>query len=106
MVGIDFIRETEDKKLYADLKRYRICCWRSSISKSFSVKESIMFGRKGKLSPRFIEPYEIVERVGSIAYRLALPSELEKIHNVILSRRLNMEEDSEVATLQAILNLF
>ncbi|KAL5860069.1 hypothetical protein ACOSQ4_001365 [Xanthoceras sorbifolium] len=38
--------------------------------------------RKGKLSPRFIGPYEIIERVGPVAYRLALPPELEKIHNV------------------------
>ncbi|GMI80800.1 hypothetical protein HRI_001749300 [Hibiscus trionum] len=40
------------------------------------------FGRKGKLSPRFIGPYEIVERIGPVAYRLRLPSELEKIHDV------------------------
>ncbi|KAG8492234.1 hypothetical protein CXB51_009908 [Gossypium anomalum] len=38
--------------------------------------------QKGKLSPRFIRPYEIIERVGPVAYRLRLPSELEKIHNV------------------------
>ncbi|KAA3474136.1 integrase [Gossypium australe] len=36
----------------------------------------------GKLSPRFIGPYEIIERIGPIAYRLLLPSGLEKIHNV------------------------
>ncbi|XP_019194156.1 PREDICTED: uncharacterized protein LOC109188097 [Ipomoea nil] len=40
------------------------------------------FERKGKLSPRFIGPYEILERVGSLAYRLALPMELESVHNV------------------------
>ncbi|KAG8491003.1 hypothetical protein CXB51_014135 [Gossypium anomalum] len=40
------------------------------------------FGRKGKLSPRFIGPYEISERVGPVAYRLILPPELEKIHNI------------------------
>ncbi|GMJ10648.1 hypothetical protein HRI_004734000 [Hibiscus trionum] len=40
------------------------------------------FGQKGKLSLRFIGPYEVLERVGPIAYRLRLPPELEKIHDV------------------------
>ncbi|XP_012072674.1 uncharacterized protein LOC105634424 [Jatropha curcas] len=41
-----------------------------------------LFGKKGKLNPRFIGPYEILERVGLLAYKLALPSELDRIHNV------------------------
>ena len=45
-------------------------------------KKILRFGRKGKLSPRFIGPYEILERVGPIAYRLALPPELAKLHDV------------------------
>ena len=40
------------------------------------------FENEGKLSPRYIGPYEIMERVGPLAYRLALPPELAKIHNV------------------------
>ena len=42
----------------------------------------LSFGRKGKLSPRFIGPYEVLEKVGPIAYRLALPPELAKLHDV------------------------
>ncbi|XP_016752820.1 uncharacterized protein [Gossypium hirsutum] len=40
------------------------------------------FGKKRKLSPRFIRLYEIVERISPVVYRLDLPSELKKIYNV------------------------
>ncbi|KAL2246063.1 UNVERIFIED_CONTAM: Transposon Tf2-12 polyprotein [Sesamum indicum] len=36
----------------------------------------LRFGKQGKLSPRYIGPYEIIERIGPLAYRLALPTEL------------------------------
>ncbi|KAL6507098.1 hypothetical protein OROHE_021997 [Orobanche hederae] len=40
------------------------------------------FGRKGKLSPMYIRPFEILERVGDLAYRLGLPPLLSHVHNV------------------------
>ncbi|GKF03745.1 putative nucleotidyltransferase, ribonuclease H, partial [Tanacetum coccineum] len=40
------------------------------------------FGIKGKLSPRFIGPFEILDRVGEVYYRLALPLQLSHVHNV------------------------
>ncbi|KAJ8763030.1 hypothetical protein K2173_023235 [Erythroxylum novogranatense] len=42
----------------------------------------LRFGKKGKLSPRYIGPFEIIERIGPLAYRLTLPSEMAQIHNV------------------------
>ena len=38
--------------------------------------------RRNKLDPRYIEPFEILERIRPLAYQLALPPEIEKIHNV------------------------
>ena len=40
------------------------------------------FGRRGKLSLRYIRPYEIVSKVGPVAYRLKLPPELSKISDI------------------------
>ncbi|CAN6712631.1 unnamed protein product [Malus baccata var. baccata] len=42
----------------------------------------VQFGKRGKLSPRYIGPYVITERVGEVAYQLELPPELSKVHNV------------------------
>ncbi|KAM2757863.1 hypothetical protein PS2_019553 [Malus domestica] len=42
----------------------------------------VRFGKRDKLSPRYIGPYEIIERIGEVAYRLELPLELSKVHNV------------------------
>ena len=99
VIGPDLIRETEEKvkmireKLkvatdrqnsYTDMKRKDI---RYEVGEKVFLKVSpwkkvMRFGKKGKLSPRFIGPYEVIEKVGPIAYRLALPPDLEKIHNV------------------------
>ena len=42
----------------------------------------VMFDKRGKLSPRFIGPFEILERVGTVAYRLALPPNMSGVHEV------------------------
>lgn len=73
------------KKFYANLKRrdieYQV--GDKVFLKVSPWKKIMRFGQKGKLSPQFIGPYEILERVEPVAYKLALTLELDNIHNVI-----------------------
>ena len=97
--GPDLIQETEEKvkmireiltvatdrqKSYVDMRRKD---FRYEISEKVFLKVSpwkkvMRFGKNGKLSPRFIGPYKVIEKVAPVAYRLDLPPELENIHNV------------------------
>ena len=45
-------------------------------------KGVVRFGKRGKLNPRYIGPFEIVERIGPMAYRLEFPEEFSRVHNV------------------------
>ncbi|XP_073153211.1 uncharacterized protein [Henckelia pumila] len=46
------------------------------------MKGVMRFRKKWKLAPRFIEPFEILDRVETLAYRVALPPSLARVHNV------------------------
>ena len=62
-------------------------------------KGIIRFGKRGKLSPRFLGPFTISERIGLQAYRLELPPEMDGIHPtfyVCYLRKCLAEEESVI----------
>ena len=99
MLGPELIQQTVEKvklireriqttqnrqKSYADIRRRELEFQVGDhvflkVSPTKSVRR---FGIKGKLSPRFVGPFETLERIGVVAYRLALPPSLDKVHNV------------------------
>ncbi|GJV80710.1 hypothetical protein Tco_1516580, partial [Tanacetum coccineum] len=44
-------------------------------------KGVVRFGKRGKLNPRYVGPFKVLEKVGSVAYKLELPEELSRVHN-------------------------
>ncbi|GJU42526.1 putative reverse transcriptase domain-containing protein [Tanacetum coccineum] len=98
ILGPELIQETTEKiiqikqrmqaardrqKSYADLKRKPM---------EFQVGDKVMlkvspwkgvvrFGKRGKLNPRYVGPFKVIERVGEVAYKLELPEELSRVHN-------------------------
>ena len=67
--------------------------------------EGVMrFGKKGKLSPRFIGPFEILSRVGEVAYKLALPPSLSAVHPVfhVSMLRKYIPDESHVISLDSV----
>nr|GFA93800.1 retrotransposon protein, putative, Ty3-gypsy subclass [Tanacetum cinerariifolium] len=94
----ELIRETTEKiiqiknrlvtarscqKSYADVKRKPM---EFKVGDKVMLKVSpwkgvIRFGKRGKLSPRYIGPFEIIKRIGPVAYKFELPEKLHGIHN-------------------------
>ena len=99
ITGPDLIRDTSEKvslirqrllmtqsrqKSYADVRRQPLEFEVGDhvFLKVMPKKGVVWFGKRDKLSPRFIRPFEILERVGTVAYRLALPPNMSGVHEV------------------------
>ena len=99
ITGPELIQETTDKivkirenlttarsrqKSYADKRRkpLEFAVDDRVLLKVSPWKGVVRFGKKGKLAPRYVGPFRIIERVGKVAYRLELPTELENVHPV------------------------
>ncbi|GJV53504.1 putative reverse transcriptase domain-containing protein [Tanacetum coccineum] len=98
VLGPELIQETTEKiiqikqrmqaardrqKSYADLKRKPM---EFQIGDKVMLKVSpwkgvVRFGKRGKLNPRYVGPFKVIERVGEVAYKLELPEELSRVHN-------------------------
>ena len=99
ITGPDLIRDTSEKvslirqrlltaqsrqKSYADVRRQplKFEVGDHVFLKVMPKRGVVRFGKRGKLSPRFIGPFEILERVGTVAYRLALLPSMSGVHEV------------------------
>nr|GFA61297.1 putative reverse transcriptase domain-containing protein [Tanacetum cinerariifolium] len=71
------------QKSYADLKRkpMEFQVRDKVILKVSPWKGVIRFGKRGKLNPRYVRPFKVLERIRDVAYKLDLPEELSRVHN-------------------------
>ncbi|WMV36715.1 hypothetical protein MTR67_030100 [Solanum verrucosum] len=98
-LGGDLVKDTQDKvmsiqakllaaqirqKKYADHKVRDMAFQNGEnvLLKISPVKGVMRFGKKGEISLRYIGPFKVVERVRSVAYKLALPPNLSRVHSV------------------------
>nr|GEX76115.1 putative reverse transcriptase domain-containing protein [Tanacetum cinerariifolium] len=98
LIGPELVQETTEKisqikdrlkaardrqKSYADKRRkpLEFSVGDYVLLKVLPWKDVVRFRKKGKLAPRFVGPFEIIEKVGHVAYRLDLPEELNGVHD-------------------------
>nr|GEW19491.1 putative reverse transcriptase domain-containing protein [Tanacetum cinerariifolium] len=99
ILGPELIQETTEKivqikkrmqaardrqKSYADLKckPMEFQVGDKVMLKVSPWKGVVRFGKRGKLNPRYVGPFQVLERIGDVAYKLDLPEELSRVHNM------------------------
>ncbi|KAJ9544482.1 hypothetical protein OSB04_024189 [Centaurea solstitialis] len=121
LTGPELIQETTDKiglirdrlkaardrqKSYADNRRkpLEFQVGDRVLLKVSPWKGLVRFGKRGKLSPRYVGPFEIIERVGPVAYKLRLPEEMSEIHNTFHVSNLKkcITDESQVIPLEEV----
>ncbi|GKA90703.1 putative reverse transcriptase domain-containing protein [Tanacetum coccineum] len=98
LIGLELVQETTEKisqikdRLKAARDRQKSYVDKRRKPLEFSVGDYVLlkvspwkgvvrFGKKEKLAPRFVRPFEIIEKVGTVAYRLDFPEELNGVHD-------------------------
>ncbi|GJT47559.1 putative reverse transcriptase domain-containing protein [Tanacetum coccineum] len=79
------IQTTRDRqKSYTDLKRklMKFQVGDRVMLKVSPWKRVVRFGKRGKLNPRYVGSFKVLEKVGSVAYKLELPQELSRVYNM------------------------
>ncbi|GKF25068.1 hypothetical protein Tco_0080962, partial [Tanacetum coccineum] len=71
LTGLELVQETTDKFEVGDRALLKVTPW----------KGVVHFGKKGKLASRYVGPFEILERIGPVAYSLRLPEVLSSVHD-------------------------
>ncbi|WVZ97690.1 hypothetical protein U9M48_043204 [Paspalum notatum var. saurae] len=82
--GPDLVTQAEKQKSYSDRRRRPLVFEKGDhvYLRVSPMKGVHRFGVKGKLAPRYVGPFQIIERCGPVAYRLELPPHLAAVHDV------------------------
>ncbi|GJT43246.1 putative reverse transcriptase domain-containing protein [Tanacetum coccineum] len=74
LTGPEIVQETTEKPMefqVGDRVMLKVSPW----------KGVVRFGKRGKLNPRYVGPFKVLEKVRAVAYKLELPQELSRVHN-------------------------
>ncbi|GJS60019.1 putative reverse transcriptase domain-containing protein [Tanacetum coccineum] len=98
LTGPEIVQETTEKIIQIKQRIQAAHDWQKSYANlkrkpmDFQVRNSVMlkvlpwkgvvrFGKRGKLNPRYVGPFKVLEKVGYVAYKLELPEEMSRVHN-------------------------